>query len=433
MRTSQSIGDTQSDTANAVLDVCSSSRISPPHPHYDVLSTSPSSFNSSPRVFSFQQSILFLIHLHLLKHLSNPPEDEVLRYPQRCLLSLKQGFTTFLHHCGYVSQRFLETAVLAVKEFFRTNTFHIVSEDLPELFSLASLFDSEIQSVFVNAFDFKVENFISYSHVITGLRVFFADPNDLDFLYKSSDFFPCLKELNLYVQRSVFVKFIDVMKVTDTVTSACLSMCSIGPQGVIALADALKVNTSVTSINLNRNSVRDEGARAIADALKINSTLTSIDLSDNSIDVEGAIALADALTENTSVTSINLSGNSIRDEGARAMADLLTVSATITSIDLSHNCIGYKGARELSTALQVNDMVTNINLGLNPIGEKYAKTLTNTHSNTTKHVVVCQPCLPLITDSQDRLFGLDNSTIAVLVVVVIFLELWKRFSNRESS
>ncbi|KAL0228958.1 hypothetical protein GEMRC1_013578 [Eukaryota sp. GEM-RC1] len=94
----------------------------------------------------FQQSLLSLIHLHLLqRHF-----ESSISVTQQSLLSiepysihdnflrLKQETPTFYKKVGYVSQHFFESALLATKMFFQTSTFKVESEDLHQLSSLSS-------------------------------------------------------------------------------------------------------------------------------------------------------------------------------------------------------------------------------------------------------------------------------------------------------
>ncbi|KAL0229540.1 hypothetical protein GEMRC1_014157 [Eukaryota sp. GEM-RC1] len=285
---------------------------------------------SSPPIISPCQTLLVLIHLHLLKRLF---ERTLENYDDRTnpqLTALKTSLPAFFGQVGYVSNHFLDSSFQAVKVFFQLHTFHADLKHLPKLISLASFFGADLQSVFLDVYStLNIDKFLNYSGIITGLRIVLRKPSDLEFLNKSSSLFPRLKQLDVELRESVFLLLTEALKTNTTVTGVDLTEISIGAEGARTLAEALKVNTSVTSINLSVNSIRDEGARALAEVLKVN----------------------------TSVTIVNLGGNSIGDEGARALADALTVNASITSIDLRFNSIGDEGARALAEALKVNTKV----------------------------------------------------------------------------
>ncbi|KAL0229010.1 hypothetical protein GEMRC1_013630 [Eukaryota sp. GEM-RC1] len=361
---------------------------------------SPQSTMQSPdkreKCLHFQQSLLILIHLHLLRRrlkssISVTQQSSLsieLYSIHDNFLRLKQEIPTFYKNVGYVSQRFFQSAHLATKMFFQTTTFKVASEDLNQLSALSSFFKADLHSVFLLILkeSFTVEEFLKYSRVILGISFAVTNHNVLEFLNKSCVYFPCLKQVHvafygpgpafsnplLFVLESeLFSLLIELLIIDTTVTSVNFSGSLLGDEGVRALADALKVNTTVTDYYLSRNSIGDEGARALADALKVNTSVTDVELSRNSIGVEGARALADALKFNTSVTNIDLSSNSIGDEGARALADALKVNIYVTDICLWENSVGDEGARALADALKVNTTVTDIKLWENSIGRDF--------------------------------------------------------------
>ncbi|KAL0242734.1 hypothetical protein GEMRC1_005297 [Eukaryota sp. GEM-RC1] len=265
----------------------------------------------------FQQSLLVLIHFHLIKRLCK--SSEVIHdAPSLTLRSLKQEVSTFFKNVGHVSLYFFESSLLAVKMVFRTHTFHVVPNDFPQLYLFAAFFDAEVQSVFLHLKTINTMKELSaFSHVICGLKVTLANQNDLEFLNKTS--------FSLTIQSSM-------LNVSHTITRVSLRVNAFGDEGARALADVIKNNVSVTDIDLSENSIGAEGAIALAEALKVNTVVTSIDLSENSIGAEGARALAEALKVNTVVTSIDLSENSIGAEGAIALAEALKSNSKIEII-----------------------------------------------------------------------------------------------------
>ncbi|KAL0243047.1 hypothetical protein GEMRC1_005610 [Eukaryota sp. GEM-RC1] len=237
-----------------------------------------------------QQTLLILIHLHLLRRLLNRTlENNHDRNPQ--LTDLKATLPEFFEQVGYVSNHFLDSSFHAVKVFFQLYTFDAYLKDLPKLISLASFFGVDLQSVFMYAYrTLEIENFLNYSGLITGFGIELREPSDLEFLNTSFSLFPRLKQLEVEVfqRTSVSMLLVEALKTNTTVTSVTLDGNSIGAEGARALAEALKVNTSVTSIYLMNNFIRDEGPRALAEALKVNTSVTSVTLRCNSIGDEGA-------------------------------------------------------------------------------------------------------------------------------------------------
>ncbi|KAL0242772.1 hypothetical protein GEMRC1_005335 [Eukaryota sp. GEM-RC1] len=332
----------------------------------DELSVLSSSTYAPSKRVHVQQSLLILIHLHLLRRLLKHAKIPLRTDHQ--LPALQTALPTFFEQVGYVSNHFLDSSFQAVKVFFPVHTFHANLKHLPKLISVASFFGADLQSVFLHTdATLQIENFFNYS----------GNPPDLEFVNNSSSLFPRLKQLevDVFQNESFSLLFIETLKVNASVTTVNLVGNYIGAEGARALAEALKVNASVTSIDLEFNSIGAEGARALAEALKVNASLTIIDLSNNSIGAKGARDLAEALKVNGSVTSVNLWNNSVGDEGARVMADVLKVNTSVTNIDLSYNSIGDEGVKALAEALKVNTSVTSVNLKCNSIGDDGARAL----------------------------------------------------------
>ncbi|KAL0242791.1 hypothetical protein GEMRC1_005354 [Eukaryota sp. GEM-RC1] len=338
-----------------------------------------SSFTDPPsKRVHVQQTLLILVHLHLLRRFlkDNLKNNHDRTDPQ--LTALKTVLSAFFGQVGYVSNHFLDSSLQAVKVYFQLHTFHADLKHLPELISLASFFGADLQSVFLHADEVSIiEILLKYSGILTGLRIKLREPYDLEFLNNSSSLFPRLKQLEVEVfqRTSVSMLLIEALKTNTTVTSVNLKSNSIGAEGATALAEALKVNTSVTTVYLCVNFIEAEGARALAEALKVNASVTSINLSGNSVGAEGARALAEALKVSDSISNLDLSINSVGDEGARALADALKVNTSVTSVNLMFNSIGDEGARALAEALKVNTSVASVNLRFNSIGDEGARAL----------------------------------------------------------
>ncbi|KAL0242672.1 hypothetical protein GEMRC1_005235 [Eukaryota sp. GEM-RC1] len=361
----------------------------------DELSVLSSSTHPPCKRVHVQQTVLILIHLHLLRFLFKRAlehEKIPLRFnPQ--LDGLKRVLPAFFGQAGYVSNYFLDSSFQAVNVYFQLHTFHADLHDIPKLISLASFFEADLQSVFLDVYGtLEIEKCLNYSGIITGLSIKLRESSDLEFLNNSSSLFPRLKQLEIEVDRcrSNARLLIEALKTNTTVTGIVLRFNSIGVEGVRALADVLKVNTSVTSVYLHGNPIGVEGVSTLAEALKVNTTITSlylrencigfdgtralaevlkvstsvtrIYLRENSIGAEGVSTLAEALKSNTTITSVCLRSNSLRAEGARALAEALKVNISVTSVDLSGNSIGAEGARALAEALKVSTSITSIKL-----------------------------------------------------------------------
>ncbi|KAL0238620.1 hypothetical protein GEMRC1_013093 [Eukaryota sp. GEM-RC1] len=320
--------------------------------------------------------LIFVITRWLKRRLQSSLESDV-GSPGRPFKHLIHDLPVFFQTVSQVSHRFSESIQQSTNVFFKTTTFPMVPEDLPQLTSIASLFQAAVSSVFLHVDDsFEVEDILGFSHLITGVEIRRDCDDDLDFLNSSSPYyFPQLKRVDASVDPSVILSLAEVLKVNSTISELNLVGCSIGVEVAVALFNALKVNSTVTLVNLGRNSIGREGAEALAEALKVNSSIQEINLAMNSIGPQGAMTLAKALKVNTSVREINLAANSIGVEGTRALADALKVNSTLKRFYLHKNLIGPHGAIALAKALKVNTSVTWIYLQANSIGAEGAAAL----------------------------------------------------------
>ncbi|KAL0239797.1 hypothetical protein GEMRC1_009905 [Eukaryota sp. GEM-RC1] len=354
--------------------------------------TSPST-HSPPNILRFQQSLLVLIHLHFLNHLlehsSHWDRDDF-----SDVLNLKKDLPKFFKKLGYMSDHFFESSLLATKVFFQTNTFHVLPKDLPQLFPLSSFFKADPKSIFLHVDKaFNVEDWISYSPIISGLELDLKSPNDLEFVNNPFLFFPRVKQLRVRIRRSICLVSIESLKANTTVTSISLRNNSIKEEGIASLVELLKVNTTIKSIDLGMNSLGAESARALAELLKVNTTIKGINLWKNSFRPEGAKVLARSLKVNNTLTSCNLGWNNIRAEGAREFAKTLKVNNTVTRFSFYNNSLGVEGVRllamslkvnttlksaeALAEALKVNATITSVALETNYIGAEGARALAN--------------------------------------------------------
>ncbi|KAL0241637.1 hypothetical protein GEMRC1_006872 [Eukaryota sp. GEM-RC1] len=363
-RESQNLPGTDGRSSQDQCDQCSLSIRHPIPSHYGHLSVSPQTVTENlPRgadCLHLQQSLLILIHLHLLKRLLKSSLGVNHDEPRNPLLTLQHELPTFIIDIGYVSNRFYDSAMLAVKMFLETNSFHVVSIDLPQFYSLAGLFEAEVQSVFLQVGGiFQASEFLSCSHIVSGLMMRLDYHNDCEFLNMSSPLlFPFLRELHLLFSSFPPENLFDLLKINDTLTVLNLMRNFMGDEAVKALAGALKVNSKLTSINLCLNAIGPEGAATLAESLKVNTTVKVLYLCVNSVGDEGAAAFAETLKVNTTLTTIGLKSNLIGDNGVKALVEALQINTTVTTVDLCDNsCIGEAG-RALVKTSKANETAT---------------------------------------------------------------------------
>ncbi|KAL0239570.1 hypothetical protein GEMRC1_009678 [Eukaryota sp. GEM-RC1] len=201
------------------VSVVSSSSLSSPKPNLDPSSLVVSSFHYPSNLkIRLQESLLILIHLHLMKLLLISSLKVTYADPRRPFLCLKENLPTLMKKVGHVSHRFFESTCLAVKVFFQSNTFPVTSSDLSQLCSFASFFGAEVQSVFLHVDGtFNVEELLNYSQFISGLEVTLQNDNHLKFVNNSSYYFPRLKQLDVRVEPGISMSFIELLKVNNTI------------------------------------------------------------------------------------------------------------------------------------------------------------------------------------------------------------------------
>ncbi|KAL0244244.1 hypothetical protein GEMRC1_008329 [Eukaryota sp. GEM-RC1] len=197
-------------------------------------STSSSSSSTFPSIsLHFQQSLLVLIHLHFLNQRLESALEWNYDEPRRAFHSLNTELISFFKKVGYVSYCFFESALSAVKVFFQLNTLHLLPQDLAQLFSLPSFFGADLSSIFLHVDGpFNVEEFHCYFLVITVLELFLENHNDLQYLKKSSKYFPRLKQLHVRVHRSMSTSLMELLKVNTVVTYINMDDNCIGDEGV---------------------------------------------------------------------------------------------------------------------------------------------------------------------------------------------------------
>eukprot|EP00811_Abedinium_folium_P003729 NODE_1342_length_2510_cov_11.750315.p1 GENE.NODE_1342_length_2510_cov_11.750315~~NODE_1342_length_2510_cov_11.750315.p1 ORF type:complete len:710 (+),score=157.58 NODE_1342_length_2510_cov_11.750315:163-2292(+) len=138
--------------------------------------------------------------------------------------------------------------------------------------------------------------------------------------------------------------------------------------GVRSLVTVLPLNTALRSLSLCQCSLGDNGVVAIAKAAALNASLESLSLRDNPFDEEGAIALGLLLrTASSALRSLNAASCGLRDESGAALAAGLAGSASLESLNLHNNLFHDATGRAFVDALNKQFVTTTLNLELNII------------------------------------------------------------------
>ncbi|KAL0244850.1 hypothetical protein GEMRC1_008932 [Eukaryota sp. GEM-RC1] len=239
--------------------------------------------HESPMRVYFQQSLLVLIQFHFIRRLSKK--------------SFNRGFSDYLLPCiqnvGYVSHRFFESFVSAVKIFVETNTFDVAPVCLPLLSSIASLFGAKIQSVkrhfeypFITSLKAEISSFL---------------PHLLD--CSSSFYLSRLRRLDITIGDAyarVQLRCFPVIRhdeVTNkTHTDAFNSFCK-----------SLMNNTTVTELTININCLKSCDFNSFAEVFGSNKTLKALCLCFKvSPKYEESLLLYNSIAINSGIEKIDL-------------------------------------------------------------------------------------------------------------------------------
>ncbi|KAL0251072.1 hypothetical protein GEMRC1_000286 [Eukaryota sp. GEM-RC1] len=246
------------------------------------------STNPTSKTIRLPQSLLVLIHLHLLNRYCESLLEK--GDPKWITCYLTGQLHSFIPKFGYTSQSFFKYSFIVLKVFLENKPLCLNSSQLHLVPNLYCLFRTDVLSVFVNHDQpFPFQKCLNYSHIISGVRIQLRNPSDLKFLDKSSPFyFPHLRYLDLNVDLSTLISLCTLLKTHLTITDFSLYSSSVGDEGAAVLASMLTVNSTITRINLAGNSIGNEGIKTIAGMLKVNCSLTEINLELNYFETEGA-------------------------------------------------------------------------------------------------------------------------------------------------
>ncbi|KAL0238162.1 hypothetical protein GEMRC1_012635 [Eukaryota sp. GEM-RC1] len=226
----------------------------------------------STKHIKFQESLLVLVYSKLATRVAKSSLEAIETGPCHSVFSLLDELYTFFDEFAFVSQFFFESAVSAVKQFFKTTTFPVNYDELHTLSSISSHFGAKLESVFLEVFgQFDYQTMATSYDTITELSLSSECVLNYDFLKASSPhYFPRLKRLVLSVEERI-----------DFSEDSNDPLKNVVNEGPVALSEGLKGNSTVTEITLMRNSLGNDGICSFANTLKFNSTITSVSVEHN--------------------------------------------------------------------------------------------------------------------------------------------------------
>eukprot|EP01065_Artemidia_motanka_P003875 TRINITY_DN11860_c0_g1_i1.p1 TRINITY_DN11860_c0_g1~~TRINITY_DN11860_c0_g1_i1.p1 ORF type:complete len:313 (+),score=118.56 TRINITY_DN11860_c0_g1_i1:135-1073(+) len=129
--------------------------------------------------------------------------------------------------------------------------------------------------------------------------------------------------------------------------------------GVASLCDALRDNTTLCRLDISCHpKIDNAAAKKIADMLVLNTGLRSVHMRCCSVGSEGVIALANTLTgRNETLLGLYLSGNCIDDAAVPALCTMLTKNQSLLELGLANNDITYDPFQTFLDALEQNSFI----------------------------------------------------------------------------
>ncbi|KAL0240783.1 hypothetical protein GEMRC1_006019 [Eukaryota sp. GEM-RC1] len=239
------------------------------------------STSASKHVF-FQQSLLTLINVHLLKFLSMSSYNKFSSFELTDLVSV---LPKFFEKVGYVSHHFLESTSQAVRIFLESNPCDLKPSRLTRLTSISSHFNARITSVFLDTYrSFNFEEIRSWTSVIHGLHLELSSTTLFDNLHHTC--FPCLKNLLLYAfSDSNFDLLCEFLKHHITVEDLTIDLGVLSLNKAVDFAEALSFNKVLKKVCFTSDPVEYHLILQMSEATKVlfvaiaNSTVVDVELS----------------------------------------------------------------------------------------------------------------------------------------------------------
>ncbi|KAL0251849.1 hypothetical protein GEMRC1_001061 [Eukaryota sp. GEM-RC1] len=352
---------------------------------------------SSPKSIHLQQSLFVLVNSHLLRHLYKPLLMQHHQPPP--VKSLLETLFSFFKKVGYTSQRFWESAFLAIKVFFERNTVSISSKDLVlvGLFSLLFKVDVRYLFLFIDK-SFRLQDIVDHSSRISHAKIFlnrrhlspvrfrgYSQNNNyiLHLLLDPSSPFvlPLLRRLDLVFDYS-----------QGTFHSCCTS---------------LMTNNTIIELSIEVKSLTSSGATSLAEVFSSNNTLKKLTLtSSSSLGNEESLILFTSISNNSVIEILNLTGIQIEDP---AVLEPLLTSSSLKYICFPSRCFidssvcnGLKNSSLLKT-VTFNDSVVS--------GKELAQVLHTPNSLRKLELQNCNVCLSPVFDSLQL-----NTSVVELVI-----------------
>ncbi|KAL0228895.1 hypothetical protein GEMRC1_013515 [Eukaryota sp. GEM-RC1] len=305
-------------TTDGTLETVSSPCVSSLQPTEDQPDTlSDSLFLRKPSIH-FQESLLVLVNLHLVKSLIKSMLDVSDLYDEwgECIEPSTHSyldclFDAFFKKVGNVSDRFLEFSMSAVKVFLQSSTIPLNGQHLYTLSSINSFFGVDVRSVSLNIkFDqyggcgSQMDTILGFKSICTHLDCTNNNIRNLidDIWFPLNEYFAQLSRLvdtssEFFLPHLRSFKFVAGSRSsTETFTLLCKS---------------LMTNTTLLELYIEYYELTDSEVTTLAEVFSSNNTLKKISLSCIWGINDAYLVLFNALSKNSVIESLSTGGENL--------------------------------------------------------------------------------------------------------------------------
>ncbi|KAL0228707.1 hypothetical protein GEMRC1_013327 [Eukaryota sp. GEM-RC1] len=398
-----------------------SSRVSSLQPTEDIPDTiSDSLFLQRPSI-DLQESLLILVNLHLVKRqIKSMLNLRYHPYNKRCYLD--SVITAFFKKVGYVSVRFLEFSISAVKVFLQSCTIPLNGQHLHHLTSINSLFGVQPRSVSLYIeFEFncqplfKMDLILGFNSICThvdskGCIVKHLDIEDRDNPNEWFSFTEYFSNLQLLLDSSSEF-FLPHLRSLAFVASS-----RSGTEKFNLLCKTLMTNTTLLELDIEFYRLNESEAIILAEVISSNNTLKKISLEGFTFSSE-AYLLGNAISKNSLIESLRISGWNLSFN--------LFDSYSLNKIEIYEGCF-HSGqlVQKPASNLTIRELIFN-NFGIG--GELLAETV-NCCTGLRKLVIYCREASKY---SPIPLFELLEANTSILELQVVYNQSRKPLADEE--
>ncbi|KAL0228693.1 hypothetical protein GEMRC1_013313 [Eukaryota sp. GEM-RC1] len=304
-------------TTDVTLETVSSPCVSSLQPTEDQPDTlSDSLFLHKPSI-RFQESLLILVDLHLVKRLIKSMLNKY-NTKSNTHSYLDCLFDAFFKKVGYVSDCFLEFSMSAVKVFLQSSTIPLNAQHLYTFSSINSFFGADVRSVSLYIYfdehdderdsGFRMDTVLGFNSICTHVNCTeyaLYEDDDGDDLCPFSQYF---SNLHRFLDNSS-ICFLPHLRSFKFVASSLSNS-----ETFTLLCNTLMTNTTLLELEIRfHQSFVESYVFTLAEVFSSNNTLKKISLSHswNSRGIEAYLVLFNAISKNSVIESLSTGGENL--------------------------------------------------------------------------------------------------------------------------